>query len=47
MREAFVMQKLLTFFQQKYWHLSDINLLNLNETLTDDVVSLEQPDPEP
>ena len=24
MRECFAMQKLLTFFQQKYWHISDI-----------------------
>ena len=24
MKEAFALQKLLTFFQQKYWHISDI-----------------------
>ena len=32
-------------FEQKYWHISDINLLNFNETLTNDVVSFEQPGP--
>ena len=40
------MQKLLTFFQQKYWHILDIKVLNLNETLTNDVVSFEQPGPD-
>ena len=45
MREAFAMQKLLTFFQQKYWRKSDINVWNFNETLTNDVVSFEQPGP--
>ena len=43
MREAFAVQKLLTFFQQKYWQISDINILNFNDTLTNDVVSFEQP----
>ena len=46
MREAFAMQKLLTFFQQKYWCISDINIRNFNETLTNDVVSFEQPGPD-
>ena len=39
------MQKLLTFFQQKYWQISDMNIWNFNETLTNDVVSFEQPRP--
>ena len=46
MIEAFVMQKHLTFFQQKYRHKSDINIFNFYETLTNDVTSFEQPDPE-
>ena len=46
MREAFALQKLLTFFQQKYWRIWDINIWNFNETLTNDVVSFEQPGPE-
>ena len=40
------MQKLFTFFQQKSWSISDINILNFNEMLTNDVVSFEQPGPE-
>ena len=36
------MQKLLTNFQQKYWRISDINVGNFNETLTNDVVGFEQ-----
>ena len=36
---------LLTFFIKEYWHISDINVRNLNETLTNDVVSFEQPGP--
>ena len=36
------MQKLLTFFQQKYWHIWDINAWNFNITLTNDIVSFEQ-----
>ena len=43
MREAFALQKLLTFFQQKYWHIWDINIWNFNVSLTNDVVSFEQP----
>ena len=42
---AFAMQKLLTFFQQKFWHFSDNNVWNFNETLINDVVSFEQPSP--
>ena len=45
MREAFALQKLLTFFQQKYWRIWDINVWNLNKTLPNGVVSFEQPDP--
>ena len=47
MREAFALQKLLTFFQQKI--LANLRYLkyvwNFNETLTNDVVSFEQPGP--
>ena len=42
MREAFALQKLLTFFQQKYWHIWDINTWNFNVSFTNDVVSFEQ-----
>ena len=42
MREAFALQKLLTFFNQKYWGIWDINVWNFNKTLTDDVISFEQ-----
>ena len=45
MREAFAMQKLLTFFQQKYRLIWDINVWNFNDTLTNDVVNFEQPGP--
>ena len=45
MREAFALQKLLTFFQQKYWHIWDTNVWNFNVSLTNDVVSFEQPGP--
>ena len=41
MREAFALQKLLTFFNKKYWSISDINIRNFNETLTNSVVSFE------
>ena len=40
------MQKLLSFFQHKYWSISDINIWNLNEKLTNDIPSFEQPGPE-
>ena len=43
---AFAVQKHLTFFYKKEWRISDINVWNFNETLTNDVVSLEQPGPE-
>ena len=42
---SFCTAKLFTFFQQKYWHIWDINIWNYNETLTNDVVSFEQPAP--
>ena len=45
MREAFALIKLLTFFQQKNWHISDINVWNFNETLTNNVISFEQQGP--
>ena len=46
MREAFALQKILTFFQQKKnWQIPDIDVGNSNETLTNDVVSFEQPGP--
>ena len=40
------MQNLHTFFLQKYRCISDINIWNFNETLTNDVVSFEQPAPD-
>ena len=46
MREAFAMQKLLTFFSKKYWHIWEINFWKFNETLTNDVVSFEQLGPD-
>ena len=42
MREAFA---LLAFFQQKICCIWNINIWNFNETLTNDVVSFEQPGP--
>ena len=45
MREGFALQNLLSFFQQKYWHIWDINVWSFNETLTNDIVSFEQPGP--
>ena len=45
MREAFALQKLLTFFNKKYWHIWDINVWNFNFSLTNEVVSFEQPGP--
>ena len=33
------------FFNKKYWETSDLNVWNFNETLTNDVVSFEQPGP--
>ena len=42
MWEAFALQKLLTYFQHKIMAYLSINILNFNETLTNDVVSFEQ-----
>ena len=42
MRRAFALQKLLTFFDKKVWHFSDISIWNLNKMLTNDIVSFEQ-----
>ena len=39
MRESFAMQKILSFFQQK---ICNINVLNFNETLTNNIVNFEQ-----
>ena len=46
MREAFALQSVSQFFIKKYWRILDINVLNFNETLTNDVVSFEQPGPD-
>ena len=46
MWEAFALQKLLTFFQQKYWCISDIDIWNFDEMLTKDGGSFEQPGPD-
>ena len=45
MREAFALQKLSNFFKKQYWRISNINISIFNETLTNDVVSFEQPGP--
>ena len=34
------------FFNKKYRRISDINIWNFNETLTNDIVSFEQPSPD-
>ena len=34
------------FFNIKYWHISDTNIQNFKETLTNNVVSFEQLDPD-
>ena len=39
---AFALQKLLTFFQQKFRHIRVSLDVNFNESLTNDVVSFEQ-----
>ena len=31
-----------SFFNKKYWHVSDINIWNFNEILTNDFVSFER-----
>ena len=46
MREAFALQKLLTFFQQKYWHISNIYVRKVYVTLTNDVVSYKHQGPD-
>ena len=43
---AFVLQKLLTFFQQKISAYLRILDVNFNESLTNDIVSFEQPGPD-
>ena len=45
MREAFALQKLLTFFNKIYRNIWDINVWNFNVSLTNDVISFEQPGP--
>ena len=45
MREAFALQSFLHFFNKKYWQILDSNFWKFNETLTNDVVSFEQPGP--
>ena len=48
-KEAFALQKLHTFFQQKllaYFNISDINIRNFNKTLINDIVSFERPGPD-
>ena len=48
MREAFALQKPLTFFLNKnYWHIWEINFWKFKGTLTNDVFSFEQPGPAP
>ena len=34
------------FFNKKYWNIWDINIWNFNDTLTNNVVSFEQPGPD-
>ena len=46
MREAFAVQKLLTFFQPKILAYLRYKRLKFNETLTNDVVNFEEPGPE-
>ena len=46
MREAFAVQKLLTFFNKKYWHILEINFRKFNETLANDIATFEQPGPD-
>ena len=45
MVEAFALQKPLAFFNKNFWHYSDISVWNVNEMLTNDVVSFEQQGP--
>ena len=47
MREAFALQKFLTYFQQKILELFQIlTIWNFNETLTNNIVSFEPPGPD-
>ena len=39
---AFALQKLLTFFQQKFQHICVSLDVNFNESLTNDIISFEQ-----
>ena len=43
---AFALQKLLTFFSKKIQHMRVSLNVNFNESLTNDIVSFEQLDPE-
>ena len=40
--EGFALQKLLTFFEQKFQHICVSLNVNFNESLTNDIVSFEQ-----
>ena len=46
MREAFAMQKPFTFFQQTILAYIRYYICNFNKTLTNEVVSFEQPGPD-
>ena len=48
MREAFALhcKSFTHFFNKKYWHIWNISVWNFNVSLTNDVVSFEQPGPE-
>ena len=43
---AFALQKLLTFFSKKFQHICVSLDVNFNESLTNDVISFEQMDPD-
>ena len=43
---AFALQKLLTFFSKKFQHICVLLNINFNESLTNNIVSFEQLDPE-
>ena len=43
---AFALQKLLTFFQQKFQHVCVSLDVNFNKSLTNDIVSFEQLGPD-
>ena len=45
MREAFAMQSFTHFFNKTYRLIWDIKVWFFNDTLTNDVVSFEQPSP--